>query len=355
MIRKTIKIHLAICLLAGIAVAKSEKTADDPAAMRVWTSRSGATLEASFVESKYGKALLKREDGSSMSISLRNLSAADQAFIKKLKAKKKGTGSITKPKPNELPVFVDGPGDGLHTLYEGKEYDLTFGNCPHHGNRERNRPRIIIYPKKNGERVGTHVSCWLTCRHMVKPRSKHRFITQIECSEKPTVTREPHEIRIEGEYDDTIRFDVTMTIAESSFSIEGTAREIKRDSDYSRFGYKIVVPQTHEEPKTKAEIAALKALLKGWSVKLRTYRDKPLTYEYTDSVHGVRANEADIKGPWEDIELNLEVEDSRSENGSATNAGKFHIYSGMPPYVGYSFGPFSRVGGEPGKLTLTFK
>jgi len=54
--------------------------------MRLWTSTSGKTLKAQFEKAQYGSVYLKKEDGSAVRISLRSLSAADRAVVKKLAA-----------------------------------------------------------------------------------------------------------------------------------------------------------------------------------------------------------------------------------------------------------------------------
>jgi hypothetical protein len=49
---------------------------------RVWSARSGAQLSAELVELRQSKAVLRKDDGSLVEISILDLSASDQAYIK---------------------------------------------------------------------------------------------------------------------------------------------------------------------------------------------------------------------------------------------------------------------------------
>ena len=49
--------------------------------MRVWTSASGKTLEASFVEQKFGQVILQPPAGDRVRINLNQLSGADQIYV----------------------------------------------------------------------------------------------------------------------------------------------------------------------------------------------------------------------------------------------------------------------------------
>ena len=92
----------------------------------------------------------------------------------------------------------------MHTVYEGKKYDLTLGHERFRGTRDQSRLCGTIYPKKNGERVGRHVNFYVGCAHLGQKHGKRRWLTKIECSEEPIVTKKPHKLRLEGEFDDEI-------------------------------------------------------------------------------------------------------------------------------------------------------
>ena len=53
------------------------------AELRTWTAASGATIEAEFVKLQAGKVPLKKADGRTVLIGLTQLSASDQAHMKK--------------------------------------------------------------------------------------------------------------------------------------------------------------------------------------------------------------------------------------------------------------------------------
>ena len=61
-----------LCLWLPVATAEENRT---------WTSASGKTLEAAFVELKSDQVVLQRPDGEKMKIRLNQLSSADQIYI----------------------------------------------------------------------------------------------------------------------------------------------------------------------------------------------------------------------------------------------------------------------------------
>jgi len=68
-------IVLVICAAATIPCA---------AEMRTWTSSTGKTIEAEFVNAGNGRVLLRGADGKTMNTSFNTLSKEDQAYIETL-------------------------------------------------------------------------------------------------------------------------------------------------------------------------------------------------------------------------------------------------------------------------------
>ena len=64
---------LSVLQIAALCAAAQE--------MRVWTSASGKTLEASFVEQKFGQVILQPPAGDRIRINLNQLSGADQIYV----------------------------------------------------------------------------------------------------------------------------------------------------------------------------------------------------------------------------------------------------------------------------------
>ena len=74
-------------------IAFAEKQKGDRAGMRSWTSAVGTSIEAEFVSYVNGKVKLKKADGKTIELPIEKLSAADQQFIRKPKAKPVPTAS----------------------------------------------------------------------------------------------------------------------------------------------------------------------------------------------------------------------------------------------------------------------
>lgn len=82
--------------------------------VRIWTSASGKTMEASFVEQKYGQVILRKPDGGMIKINLNQLSSADQIYV----------GS--QGKPSGAPALGGGTAASAETPIP-PELDTLFG------------------------------------------------------------------------------------------------------------------------------------------------------------------------------------------------------------------------------------
>ncbi len=82
--KKSALILLSLCL--PIAAAQE---------VRTWTSASGKTIEAAFVENNFGQVVLQKPDGEKIMINLNQLSSADQIVV----------GSQAKPAATPAPAL----------------------------------------------------------------------------------------------------------------------------------------------------------------------------------------------------------------------------------------------------------
>lgn len=84
--KKSILILLSLCL----QIASAQE-------VRTWTSASGKTIAAAFVENNFGQVVLQKPDGEKIQINLNQLSSADQIFV----------GSQAKPAVTPTPASRD--------------------------------------------------------------------------------------------------------------------------------------------------------------------------------------------------------------------------------------------------------
>lgn len=111
--------------------------------VRIWTSASGKTLEAAYVESKFDQVVLRRPNGETMKIRLNQLCSADQIYVGS-RNKPNGTTSATlasgmeKPIPPELEALfgkrlINAKGKKVSTAeLAGKKIGIYFSAswCP---------------------------------------------------------------------------------------------------------------------------------------------------------------------------------------------------------------------------------
>jgi len=92
-----------VLILFLFAIAISAAPAQD---MRIWTSASGKTIEASFVESRFGEVILQPPEGDKIRIRLNQLSSADQIFAgSQGRARTKGAAVEEKATPELVELF----------------------------------------------------------------------------------------------------------------------------------------------------------------------------------------------------------------------------------------------------------
>ncbi len=86
-------------MVLGLAAAAGVSAQE----IRTWTSARGATMEAAFVENRFGQVILQKADGEKIKISLNQLSGADQIYVGS-HGKADGTTSSTMAAPVEKAV-----------------------------------------------------------------------------------------------------------------------------------------------------------------------------------------------------------------------------------------------------------
>jgi len=123
--------HATECFFAMLcfAVLGSGSPAQD---VRVWTSRSGATVEASFQFMQEGEAVLETKDGQRLVIRPDLLSEADQAYLKAQQPSVQ-VPEIVAPRPPRHPTSRPGmrmdeiPGLSLRTPARAQGFAIQYG------------------------------------------------------------------------------------------------------------------------------------------------------------------------------------------------------------------------------------
>lgn len=347
---------IAVVATSSLTCLAAQPKTNTTMGMRTWSSSSGATVEAKLIRIDGDMVILEQKSKSQMRIAKSSLINEDQQILNVWLAETRGTGSITEPEAGMLPAFADGKWQGMNTVYEGQFYDLTFESFQHTNQSETQRLKIVLYPKDNGQRVGHPITINIQCIYRIHAQKKTftRTLTAIESTEKPIVTSNPHSLELSGMFDDEVQLELTLDMSDRSFSLDGSIKDPVDIEHESHFGFNGKIAATHN-PKTDEEWAQSNLEMKDWYIILNPPAGEKTTYAYTASLKWQAVKMVEVKGPWGGQTLNIVWEGERIKKQKQRRYGRFSVYSGMPPFRGFSFSSSGTSEHTPSKLTLEFQ
>jgi hypothetical protein len=123
------QVQLILSTLAALTISATTVAAAPPA-MRRWTDTTGKfSMDATYVQSRGDKVVLKKGDGATLVVPLARLSAADQAYLKTLTTSKLQAPNNGGPRPNL--VFPDAVTEPPSWHDRNTPFDLaTFLKAP---------------------------------------------------------------------------------------------------------------------------------------------------------------------------------------------------------------------------------
>ncbi len=315
--------------------AKAAEAKEKNPNMRTWTSVSGAVIEAEYVESKFGKVVLRGSDGKDLVIPLHRLVPKDRAWVKDKAAVASGPVTVKKPEAeNDLPVFSGGKWHNYHAAYVAKNFDAVIDK----------RGNVLIYPKDKGKRVGKPLSYGLRCYYydttINPPIHTGRPIAKLSFVPEPSV--QPKQVTLCGLLKDLVSFNVTFEFSEKGVKSWGYCTDPAdiRDKTYFRLGANVPASHAFTDEVSLAERAEI---LKGWRVVAEPVSGSRKEFAYADSIRGMghRSGIVRIAAP---------VYGSRKlrfVTGDEDNAPlQPYIYSGYCPWQGYFVGMYKKTMGD---------
>jgi hypothetical protein len=307
---------------------------------RTWTSTSGATVDAEYVELKGTSLILQPAEGQPVSIPLDRLIPADRELARKLAIEAghvpdEGSGAVTSPAANELTSFLDGTWKGQHTVYESDYYRAVIDL----------KGSFSIQPRADGADVGKPITHRFRASYNdlsqsdKKKRHRVRRVTEYNNPPPPAIIKTgKHEVLLAGTLDGDVALTRTFTFEPRGIRIGGKMVEpstIEYPSSVS-FGFRIDESVANDDYETFDE---LKDLTKGWEVTLSGPELSKTTIPFWESVKkkvpGV--DRATVTGPWGKRRIVFEMPPSKGRNENRIYT-TFSIYRGMPPLNGFGLG-----------------
>lgn len=304
-------------------------TSEIQAEERLWTSRSGATIQAAFVSESSGQVVLKRGDGELLRIELSQLSPEDQSHILSLE------GGIGTGRPG-APV-LDRPKAGMDDSRSSLSGGAPSGNKAFLSMVERPLYRLAVDRNgiislallKDGNVVGPPIKfgeLFVNYQRSGRGSRKAREFVKVTVADSPS--KNSDSIALRYDYEQGITVDLEITTAENLATISARLSQPAAVQDPTRIALRTTIPTTAKFPVTMEE-GARKATVEGWALKLDRPKGVGESFTFWDSYPTSlgEAKAASISGAFAPYELKI-------TGGDAKNPFRVVHYEGMPLYQG---------------------
>jgi hypothetical protein len=234
------------------------------------------------------------------------------------------SGPAAQPDAIKLPVFASGDGKGLNALYRAKNFDASL-------TADR---MLTVQPKEDGKPVGKPFVLKFYCHYSFDQRAVARDLVSLKQS--PTPTLQPQKVRISGEYEENVKFEVDYQFSEDGIVIQGGMEEAARPKHRSALQWAAWFPPSHAIPAGTPE-PEIQKLTEGCVVQLRFAGGEARSVGFWELINSQRdVLSAEVSGPWSQRKVLLE---SPLPKGKGAYSGTFWNYSGGPLYKGgWAFG-----------------
>lgn len=294
----------------------------DATALRTWKSVSGKSVEAEYIDLKYGKVKLRTSDGNLITISAQSLSAEDRAWIKEEETKRNAPAEVLPPKhPYELPVFKDGEWKGYYAVYTARNFDACMDS----------RGVIWVYPKEKGTRVGKPMRLYEDCYHR-DDNKEYRPVSVTAFQNSPAPAMQPKTLTLAGVLTRDVPFSVTYEFSEAGIKAYGDCQDPRQIEQPTVFRLRVRIPASHTFEEL-GSVAEQKETLKDWQVMATPVKGKRRTIAYWESVPFVwgRNRQVTIDAPvYGERKICFKSGNPKAAFVSPT------LYSGKSPWQGYS-------------------
>lgn len=297
-----------LCLCMMTVLAKS----------RTWTSSSGKTIDASFVNVHDGMFQLRDAEGRDRKIPFNKLSKQDQALVRKLAGARMGAGAI-KREDGKLPVWADGPHRERNMILALEHYRAVL----------QDSGDLVIRPTQGGKETGPALVVKLHRVHVDSERPPasrhiHQEIVAFEEAPAPSKLNQPTKIALKGKFEDQSTFELAIELTEDGAELALEYQEKRASLPTMLLLCAYIVPSVKTHGK---ELATIQKETAGWEMSLRgpRVRETHTFWKGLKNIPGVEL--AKLQGPWGKQRVEVQMEEIRSREGNRW--GAFQIYNGQ--------------------------
>jgi hypothetical protein len=224
----------------------------------------------------------------------------------------------------KLPVFAAGDGKGLNALYRAKNFDarLTADRM------------LMVQPKEDGKPVGKPFVLRFSCIYSFDQRAVARDLVSLKQVSPPTL--QPQKLRISGEYEENVKFEINYQFSEDGIVVQGSMDEPSKPEYRSAFHWSAHFPPSHAIPAGTPE-PEIQKRTEGCAVQLHFASGETRSVSFWELITSQRdVLSAEVSGPWSQRKVLLETPQPK---GKGAYSGTFWNYTGGPLYKGaWAFG-----------------
>lgn len=305
-----------------ISTATLSAEAEKEAQPRTWTSITGASIEAAFVSEGGGRVILRKEDGTEMTILLHRLSQADRDWIAETRSASEPQAEEEGASPSLLPVFTSGPWRNYNAVYQHAHFDALL----------RKDAVLFVHLKEKGERFGQPITLRMNPYYVAERPRRGQVGRPIETiSNPPQPTTSPKQIVINGMLKDSVEFELVYDFSGNTISAWGWCRDPRDIELPTTYRLWLQFPKTHDIPDLMP-LSEQEELLAGHSVKVYPYEGRVTEYPYfgTARMTGI-VRETITQGPvYRSRVIKVRGPDPRRA------PVRPWIYAGYSPWQGYA-------------------
>jgi hypothetical protein len=230
------------------------------------------------------------------------------------------SGPAAQPDAIKLPVFASGDGKGLNALYRAKNFDASL-------TADR---MLTVQPKEDGKPVGKPFVLKFYCHYSFDQRAVARDLVSLKQS--PTPTLQPQKVRISGEYEENVKFEVDYQFSEDGIVVQGGMEEPSKPKHRSAMHWVASFPPSHAIPAGTPEQEVQKRT-EGCSLQLRFAGGESRSVSFGELITSQReVLSAEVSGPWSQRKVLIEAPQPKVKG---VHPGIFWNYSGGPLYKGH--------------------
>jgi hypothetical protein len=234
------------------------------------------------------------------------------------------SGKEAQPDAIKLPVFASGDGKGLNALYRAKNFDASL-----------TADRVLtVQPKVDGKPVGKPFALRFSCSYVFDQRGVARDLVSLKQVSPPTL--QPQKLRISGEYEENVKFEIDYQFSEDGIVVQGTMDEPSKPKHRSALQWSASFPPSHAIPAGTPE-PEIQKLTEGCVMQLRFANGEARSAGFWELINSQRdVLSAEVSGPWSQRKVLLEAPQPKAKGAYS---GTLWNYAGGPLYKGgWAFG-----------------